>query len=139
MMRFKLLQYQGVRLTTAIIVTVYEILSIFLIARTLYVVKKVAPTVRQYFREIGLIIVMAIDNVLGVFECIFEVSSLLGFYWSNNPLLKFIHDHYSLLFFLLIATNSYSIIFLSRDLRREAFFAKRRASNDDHVFMTRFS
>ncbi|KAL6725585.1 hypothetical protein Aduo_007626 [Ancylostoma duodenale] len=121
---------QEVRLITAIVVTIYEILSIILIARTLYVVKKVAPTVRQYFREIGLIIVMAIDSILGVFECIFEVSSLLGFYWSCNPLLKFIHQHYALLFFLIIATNSHSIIFLSRDLRREAipFFGRRHGS-----------
>lgn len=37
---------------TAIVVIVYETLSIILIARTLYVIKKVAPTTRKFRKEV---------------------------------------------------------------------------------------
>ncbi|RCN51209.1 hypothetical protein ANCCAN_02570 [Ancylostoma caninum] len=59
---------------------------------------------------------MAIDCILGLFECFHEASYLFGFSTSLN---RFIKERYSLLFFLIIAMNSYSVIFLSSDLRYE--------------------
>ncbi|EYC07202.1 hypothetical protein Y032_0071g524 [Ancylostoma ceylanicum] len=109
-----------IRIMTAVVVILYEILGIILISITLYGIKKMAPTMRKFRKEVGLVIVMAIDCVLGLSECIYEASFLFGFNGSSNLLLKFIEQNYSLLFFLIVAMNSYSIMFLSSDLRQEA-------------------
>ncbi|EYC21923.1 hypothetical protein Y032_0018g3613 [Ancylostoma ceylanicum] len=66
----------------------------------------------------GLVTVIAIDCVLGAVDCIYEASDLFGFKNTNNPIIRWINEHYCLLLFLIVSMNSYSIIFMSTDLRR---------------------
>ncbi|WKY00710.1 hypothetical protein Q1695_015052 [Nippostrongylus brasiliensis] len=115
------------RMTIAIGVIIYEIVSTFLIARTIFVIRNAmnAQNRRKSRQELGLVAVTAIDCILGALECIYEISAL-GIIDSNNPIFYRINLNYEIYLFLILAMNAFSITFLSSSLRHEVIRCCRR-------------
>ncbi|CAJ0596925.1 unnamed protein product [Cylicocyclus nassatus] len=111
-----------IRIMSVIVVITYEIISVILIIPTLYVVAKLNKVRTSKFRkEMGLVIILAMDCVLGAFDCAYETSDLMGFDRAMNPVLFFIEENFCLFLFLNVSLNAYVIIFLSSDLQEEVF------------------
>ncbi|KAL6725979.1 hypothetical protein Aduo_007995 [Ancylostoma duodenale] len=111
-----------IRIMSTSVVILYEVASVVLIAITLFALTKLGHVIRgkKFWQEMGLVTVIAIDCLLGAVDCIYEASDLFGFKNTDNPIIKWINGHYCLLLFLIVSMNSYSIIFMSTDLRRAA-------------------
>ncbi|VDM72307.1 unnamed protein product [Strongylus vulgaris] len=102
------------------VVIIYEVLSVFFIIKTMYAITKLAYIKAQKFwKETGLVVFVAIDCLLGAVDCIYETADLFGFKSSSNPVFQYINGNYALLLFLIVSMNSYSITFLSGEVRAE--------------------
>ncbi|VDM70119.1 unnamed protein product [Strongylus vulgaris] len=66
-----------------------------------------------------LLFIVAIDCLLGAVDCVYESSDLFGLTTEKNSVLWYIKEHYCLMLFLTVSMNSYTIMFLSSDLREE--------------------
>ncbi|KAL6728483.1 hypothetical protein Aduo_010254 [Ancylostoma duodenale] len=110
------------RLMIASVATIYEVLSLFLIARTIYAIRAAmkGQKARRLWQEMGLVMVTAVDCLLGALECIYEISALFGLNNEENPVIYWVTRHYKFYMFLFVTMNAYSIMFLSSSLRHEA-------------------
>ncbi|RCN47551.1 hypothetical protein ANCCAN_06454 [Ancylostoma caninum] len=72
-----------------------------------------------YQQKMGLVALVAIDCLLGIVICIYDITHELHVQ-NANIFFSWLHNNVPLLLFVTMSINSYGIIFLSVDLRLEA-------------------
>lgn len=82
-----------VRITLAVGATIYEIVSVLLIAKTAYALRKAVrdQRTRKSNQDLGLVMVTVLDCVLGVLECIYEISAIFPVDSVNSPVIYWIN------------------------------------------------
>ncbi|EYC19075.1 hypothetical protein Y032_0025g1156 [Ancylostoma ceylanicum] len=67
----------------------------------------------------GLVIAMTVECILGAAECMYEAVNAFHVETPTNFLLNWIRDNFAVFLFVVFSMNSYGIIFMSNDLRKE--------------------
>ncbi|KAJ1348874.1 hypothetical protein KIN20_004273 [Parelaphostrongylus tenuis] len=120
---------------SAITVILYEVINIGLIIKTVIGMKKALHmNGSKYSQNMRLLTLTTISCVLSVFEFIYEISFLPAIKESSNPLLKWILHQFDEYFLLLLTMNAYSILLLSKALRKELAQRWRRGQVHSTVF-----
>ncbi|EYC19072.1 hypothetical protein Y032_0025g1154 [Ancylostoma ceylanicum] len=81
---------------------------------------------RKFRKEVGLVIAMIVECIVGAVMCIYETSFVLLVGNTNNLFIRWIHENFTICMLVVFSMNSYGIIFMSSDLRKEVVrFLKR--------------
>ncbi|EYC19035.1 hypothetical protein Y032_0025g1130 [Ancylostoma ceylanicum] len=100
----------AIRVISSLSTIFYGCLNIIMVARIIYVIVKVYKKTRRYRQELGLVVFVTIDCLLGVIDCIFETADLLHLR-NANVIFSWISSN---------SMNAYSIVLLNKELLIEA-------------------
>ncbi|KAL6725863.1 hypothetical protein Aduo_007890 [Ancylostoma duodenale] len=113
-----------VRIVSSCTTILYGCVSVMLISRTIYIAVKVNKKSKGH-HKMGLVLFITCDCLLGLVDCIYESADLFGLS-DDNAVFLWITKNITLLMFLILSINAYSMTFLSKELRMEAIAPFRR-------------
>ncbi|KAL6728303.1 hypothetical protein Aduo_010086 [Ancylostoma duodenale] len=104
---------------SSVVTVIIEIASLTLICLAVYAIRQHGNGIKA---DKSLILVTAINSALSLLECIYDISFLLNIESESVSLLKWIANQYQAYSFLIMTSNAYSIVLLSRAVRQELLY-----------------
>ncbi|EYC27256.1 hypothetical protein Y032_0009g613 [Ancylostoma ceylanicum] len=109
---------EGIRIMSSVVTVIFEMTSLILIFLAIYGLRKYGNghIIRT---DKSLILVTAINCALSMLECIYDISFLLNIESESVAFLKWIASQYEAYSLLIMTSNAFTIVFLSRAVRQE--------------------
>ncbi|RCN27326.1 hypothetical protein ANCCAN_26941 [Ancylostoma caninum] len=99
-----------------VVTVITEVACLILICLAIYAIRQYGNGIKA---DKSLILVTAINCVLSLLECIYDISFLLNIESESVAFLKWIANQYQAYSFLIMTSNAYSIVLLSGAVRQE--------------------